>query len=103
MPDEILTARRHHPRLSLCVVNRCTACQMLLESHESEIPTNTHGTWAKLVPVILDYRRMLQGQPRLTALCSYLDINPSRRSAKFRTWSQQACWSAHPPPIDRLL
>src|SRR3954447_9464696 len=65
------------------MINRRAVRKMLCESHESEVPTNTHRAWAELVPMILNQRRMLQRQPCLATLRTDSDVNPTRRFAKF--------------------
>src|SRR5262245_48704537 len=51
--------------------------------HEREDPSDTHGTRAELLPVILNDGRVLQRQPRLPALGRQFDVDPAHPSAEF--------------------
>src|SRR4051794_21581717 len=67
---------------------------MPLEAHHSEIPANTHRARPKLVPVIIEYGRVLQREPRLVALSRNLDFDPAHSTSKLPRRGKLTRWCA---------
>src|SRR5262245_43158701 len=69
---------------------------MLGETHEREVPSDSHCARAELLPVILNDRRVLQRQPRLPTLRRQFDVDPAYPSAELPSrcempWRRARC------------